>query len=138
VLLKPPHVAFVETVPHSRMPERLADSDLLLLPFNFDDGSVRFIRYSWPTKMPEFMISGRPILLYGPADTAFGEYARRESWACVVDRRDPRLLSEALVGLMGDYGRRRDLTVRARELVLKEQNLHKTRRHFQGLIRQAV
>lgn len=131
-------VSFVEPVPHEKMPSLLAEADLLLLPFNFDEGSVSFIRYSWPTKMPEFMISGRPILLYGPRHTAFGEYARRANWARVVDERDPSRLAAALEDLMGSPQDRRVLVDRARALVLQEQDLRKTRCRFQDMIRRVA
>ena len=48
----------------------LAGTDLLVLPYNFDARSARYIRLSLPTKAPAYMISGTPILVYAPGDVA--------------------------------------------------------------------
>src|SRR5260221_9876412 len=55
---------------------RLASADILLLPVNFDDHSMRYIRLSMPTKVPSYLVSGTPVLVYGPAEAAQVDYAR--------------------------------------------------------------
>src|SRR5262249_6462505 len=56
----------------------LTEADILLLPANFDEASVRYIRLSMPTKLPAYLASGTPILVHGPAPLAQVDYARRE------------------------------------------------------------
>jgi len=68
---------------------RLAAADALLLPVNFDADSVRMIRYSMPTKVPAYLLSGTPTLVYGPAGVAQVDYALGRRWGHVVPRRDP-------------------------------------------------
>ena len=55
--------------------EQLAAADALVLPVNYDAGTVEFIRYSMPTKVPAYMASGTPILVYGPRGVAQVDYA---------------------------------------------------------------
>ena len=73
---------------------RLADADLLLLPVNFEAETIRFIRYSMPTKVPAYLASGTPILAYGPSGTAQIDYAVETGWATVVDTPGKSRLSD--------------------------------------------
>jgi glycosyltransferase involved in cell wall biosynthesis len=45
---------------------KLIEADLLLYPVDFDKQSVDFIRLSFPTKLPSYLISGIPVFCYGP------------------------------------------------------------------------
>ena len=40
-------------------------SNILLLPSNFDESTVNFIKYSMPTKLPAYMISEANLGLWG-------------------------------------------------------------------------
>jgi len=44
---------------------KLLEADLLLYPVDFDKKSIEFIRLSFPTKLPSYLISGIPIFCYG-------------------------------------------------------------------------
>ncbi len=46
--------------------EKLNEADLLLYPVDFDDKSIEYIRLSFPTKLPPYLLSRVPILSYGP------------------------------------------------------------------------
>ena len=76
----------------------LAAADALVLPINFDAETVAFIRYSMPTKVPAYMASGTPILVYGPRGTAQVDYAARDGWGHVVCNRDPSELDSRFAG----------------------------------------
>jgi glycosyltransferase involved in cell wall biosynthesis len=92
----------------------LADADALLLPVNFDKSSVDFIRYSMPTKVPAYLNSGTPVLVYGPAETAQVRYAIDSRWALVVSERSLSTLKAALKQIMLDMTLRKNLSIAAR------------------------
>jgi hypothetical protein len=48
----------------------LGQADALLIAYNFDELSRNYSGYSMANKLTEYMISGRPILAYGPGDIA--------------------------------------------------------------------
>ncbi len=133
-LVQPPTRRLESSIPHQKMQERLRETDLLVLPFNFDRGSHRFIRYSWPTKLPEYMISGRPVLMYGPSDTAFGQYAVREKWAYFVGTRDLVALRTSVLHLMRDRDLREGLARVARNLAIRHHNINTIRGEFQSAL----
>lgn len=114
ILEHEPFVKFIGMIPYEDMPDKLNKSDLLLLPFNFDEESIRFFRLSWPTKMAEYMISGTPILLYGPQNIGFVNYAAREGWAYVISEQDSNRIRDSFIQLGSDFDLRRNLIKKAK------------------------
>lgn len=108
----------------------LASSDLLVLPYNFDARSARYIRLSLPTKAPAYMISGTPILVYAPGDVATARYATREGWGYVVDAQGEGLLIAALRTLMQNESLREQLGRRAQQVALARHDASVVRSAF--------
>ena len=50
--------------------EIMGKAHCFIIPSSFNPKSHHFYRYSFPTKLPELILSGRPIVSYGPSDTA--------------------------------------------------------------------
>ncbi|MEQ9607605.1 MAG: glycosyltransferase, partial [Kiloniellaceae bacterium] len=117
---------------------RIAGADLLLLPVNFDADSVRFICYSMPTKVPAYLISGTPILAYGPSETAQVAYARDGGWARVVGERGVEGLAAAMLELLTDMPARRRLVTAAQETARRNHDVRQVRSRFQALIAEAA
>ena len=83
--------------------QSLANADALLLPVNFDKSTVEFIRYSMPTKVPAYLNSRTPVLVYGPAQTAQGRYAIDAGWALVVSEHSHSALKAGLKRIVQDF-----------------------------------
>lgn len=75
------------------------NASCLLLPSNFDKNSYEHIRFSLPAKIPAYLSSNTPILLYGPANTAQSNYALNDGWALVLNTRSLGQLEESLLEL---------------------------------------
>ncbi len=117
---------------------RIAMADLLLLPVNFDNDSVRFIRYSMPTKVPAYLISGTPILAYGPAATAQVAYANRDNWAITVETPGVEGLAEALLAALRDIDIRKRVVERARATAVCNHDAAQVRMRFQQCLCEVV
>ncbi|MBX3340546.1 MAG: hypothetical protein KF711_03090 [Nitrospira sp.] len=127
----PPEAIKVEGPPEaSIVPRLLAASDLLLLPYNFDARSARYIRLSLPTKAPAYMISGTPVLVYAPADVATARYATREEWGYVVSEQGQEAVKAALTQLMDDASLRERLGRRAQVVAVERHDAERVRREF--------
>jgi glycosyltransferase involved in cell wall biosynthesis len=116
----------------------LAAADILLLPVNFDAHSVRYIRLSMPTKVPSYLVSGTPVLVYGPAGVAQVEYARAAGWGHVVDVPDPALLRAAIKHLAGDRNLREALSQTARRIAAERHDDATVRAAFRAALSSAV
>ena len=96
VLLDSEHLEFLPLPNHERLPQVLGDCDILFLPESFDPAKRKAIELSLSTKSHLYMMSRRPILVYGPPWSGTTDYARRFSWGVVVDKRDKQDLLEGL------------------------------------------
>jgi glycosyltransferase involved in cell wall biosynthesis len=89
------------------LPYLQVEADVLVICLDFDPESILQAKYSMPSKLAGCMASGTPILVYGPVGSPVVEYARRESWGKVVDKRDIFVLKEAIQELI-DYASLRE------------------------------
>ncbi len=113
VLERPGCVSVSDAPDNIDITNLFSKADLLLLPVNFDRTSIRFIRYSMPTKVPAYMFSGTPTLAYGPAHVASIDYALNYQWAYCVTKRDQKLLANAIRQLYADENLRASIARRA-------------------------
>jgi glycosyltransferase involved in cell wall biosynthesis len=105
-------------------------ADILLIPVNFDQKSIDFIRYSMPTRVPAYLASGTPILVYGSPEVAQVQYAKIFGWACVVEKNDKVELKSALYQLCKDSGFRKSVSKTAREVALHRHDANVVRSQF--------
>ncbi|WP_439481807.1 glycosyltransferase [Cyclobacterium plantarum] len=108
-------------VPYEELPEKFGEADILYLPYDFSEKAVKFIKYSMPTKASEYMISGTPILIFAPGDTALVNYAEKYQWAKVVKDEDMQELISSLEKLL-DFPKERERYGKAAILLAKEKH----------------
>ncbi len=112
----------------------ITQADALLLPVNFDARTVRYVRYSMPTKVPAYLFSGTPILAYGPAEVAQIRYAKDNDWALVVAEQGVDRLAAGLRRLLSDAGLRARLSENARRIAFERHDAATVRARFQALL----
>ena len=128
------HVAVTEPGALDALPRALASADALVLPYDFDPRSQAFIRLSVPTKLPEYLASGTPVLVYAPEDTAVVRYARKDGWGMVVPTREPSMLDSALARIYEDSGLRRSLGEAGRATASRNHDAAVVRERFRHLL----
>ena len=95
------------------LPRIQRSADILFLPMAFHTMRPLVPKTASPSKMPEYLVSGKPILVHAPEDCYLSHYAREEGFALVVDRLDPHLLKDAIVKLLEDKELCRNLIANA-------------------------
>ena len=124
--------------PLADLPRLQAEADVLIICYDFDPNSFRQARYSMPGKLAECMASGTPILVYGPPGLPVVEYARREGWGKVVDRRDPTALQAAVGELMASAALREQLGRTAQRLAAERHNAETVSKSFRAMLQKAL
>lgn len=109
----------------------LGEADILLLPVNFDSKSVHYIYYSMPAKVPSYLCSGTPILVYGPQEVAQIEYASQRGWGYVVTKRDLMMLKRAILELSRNNSLRKTISEKAVAAAKENHDSTKVRELFQ-------
>ena len=62
---------------HSECLNAMRSADLLYLPLAFSDKARRISLYSLPTKLPEYLATGKPICFHAPKESALFQVAER-------------------------------------------------------------
>ncbi len=121
------HRSFVK---YENLPQKFAEADILYLPYDFSSSSVKYIKYSMPTKASEYMISGTPILIFAPFETAIVHYAQQHNWAKVVTDNKENALKTALKELILSQEERENRAQTAIQLAESKHDAVKVRTNF--------
>ena len=121
-------------VPHSKIPALLPQYDLLVLPLDFDKRALKFAKLSMPTKASEFMVSGTPVLVFAPQQTALAKYADKHKWAYLVTDTKEEIILNALKELYNNYTLRETLGERAKNLAIDTEDAQIIRFKFKEAI----
>lgn len=116
----------------------LRGSDILLMPVNFDQDTINYIKYSMPTKIPAYLVSGTPILVYGPASIAQVRYALDEGWGHVVSRRGVQNVEQAFEELIDNHESRKRISRQAMKIARERHDSQVVRRQFQSTLMSAA
>jgi glycosyltransferase involved in cell wall biosynthesis len=75
----------------------LSGCDMLYVPMSFEPSMYRGdLLTIFPTKVTDYWLAGRPVLVYGPEEYAFVAKARDEGYAMVVSQKGPEHLAAAI------------------------------------------
>jgi len=125
-------------VPKSNYIRYLCEADALVIAYNFDPDSVRYIGVSLANKMPECLASGVPLLAYGPSTVATIDYLQQAGCAQVVNQRNPQQLCEMLERLATDFVYCEHLATKARQFAATHLAKADVQQHFFQIHQRAV
>lgn len=103
-------------VNHEEVQRLLQSYDLLLLPLDFSGPGVKFSNLSIPTKATEYMMSGTPILVYAPPQTAVSKLFLENNCGHCLMSDDFEAMRTAINILIDDIGYRNRLRDKAMKL----------------------
>ena len=89
-------------VPREEVAKALSAAHVLVAPLSHKNGGMDEVRTVFSTKLLEYLVSGRPILVFAPGDSFHAQSARTHGWGWVVDRDDPRALAAGICKLLDD------------------------------------
>ena len=80
----------------------LADADILLIAYNFDEESQRYVGVSMANKLPECLASGATVLAYGPKSFATIGYLLASDCSVVITEQNSETLTDTLREIYSD------------------------------------
>jgi hypothetical protein len=116
----------------------LSDADALLIAYNFDEASMRYVRYSMANKMPECLASGAVVLAHGPRDVATIDYLAGVEGAVVVSENSGEAVEKALSALIDSPVRCAELAAKARATAFDRHNIIRLRADLRGILTDAA
>lgn len=118
----------------SELPAIFSSADILVLANDFSDHGLDYLRYSMPTKASEYMISGTPVLIYSPAETAVTKFFKQNDCGFCVTKQDQEEIINAFKTLINSEDYRRKIGGRAVETARSRFSADKVRKEFQDLL----
>lgn len=116
----------------------IGSADLLLLPANFNPASIKYLRLSNPTKIPAYMASGIPILVYAPSQLDMTQRALRDGWGIVVSENDRAAIGPRITEALGDSELRKRVVDNAARAFARDHDSARVRDNFRQLLAQAA
>lgn len=123
-------IKWIKPIEYTELPKKFSKADILVIPIDFSERSISFLKFSHQTKLSEYMISGTPILVYGPGEVSTVKYAKRNNCAYVVTDRDRSALSNAIIELISNAELRERLGTNARMLSAAKEDSLTVREEF--------
>ena len=133
-----PWLRYSRTLGHGEVAGILKGADILFHGEGFDSEYYDYIRYSVSSKVQLYMLSGVPILVYGPSGVGVVEYARNSGWAYVVDRQDPTVIEEVILRLASDAPLRGQIVAKALETFYENHDAHAVRERLRQILCQVA
>ncbi|HKK41826.1 MAG TPA: glycosyltransferase [Bacteroidales bacterium] len=112
------------------VPELISRYDVFFMCLDFDKEAQKYSQFSISTRTSEGMISGVPVLLYAPPNTAMFKYFKKHNAGCIVGGKDPVRLEEALIKLMEENDYRHTISRNAVTTALFDSNSIEVRKKF--------
>ena len=134
----PPIVSVHEWIPYEELQRVFQRADVLVHVESFDNVFRRWTRYSISTKIADYLMSGRCLFAYGPAEGAALCSIQENGAGVVVSRRDKVLLEEKLKEMLLNAAARAACGERARKAAMREHEAVGQAERFRQMICQAV
>jgi len=125
------HQSFVS---YTELPKVFSGADFLILPYDFSSESIKYIKYSMPTKASEFMISGTPVIIFAPEETAIVKYAHQYNWAEIVTENKLKIIANTIKSLILSEEKRRTIAENAIRTAEKNHNATEITKKFRDVI----
>lgn len=117
---------------HSECLDAMKSADLLYLPLAFSSKSARISLYSLPTKLPEYLASGKSVLFHAPKESAIFRIAERYDLTPRLDTIEPEAL-DAFVDTWAETDQNVcESTQRAKRVLVEEFDIDRLSQNFQS------
>lgn len=117
---------------HGECLQAMNDADLLYLPLAFCDRSSRISLYSLPTKLPEYLASGKSVFFHAPKDSAVFRVAERYDLTPRLASIDPATLDGFVESWADGKQNGHDAILRAKSALLEEFDIDRLSKTFQA------
>jgi hypothetical protein len=92
-----------ERLPQSEVQEHAQSCHALYLPYSFRAVDEQIIKTSFPTKVADYVVTGRPVLVHAPLDSTIVQFCKRTTWGIPVVSLAADDLRSALRDLQDQY-----------------------------------
>jgi glycosyltransferase involved in cell wall biosynthesis len=123
-------ISFYQPVCISEIPQLISLYDIFLIIEDFTKDAKKYLYFSISTRASEGMISGLPVLIYAPDESALCKYFRHTDSGFIVGKRDTAKLEMAIMALWDDPELRHRITENAIRTAISDSDSTIVREEF--------
>jgi len=123
-------IKVLEPVGFNEMPHLISKYDIFFMCLDSDRHAQKYSRYSISTRTSEGMISGVPILVYAPDNTALYRYFKMHDAGLLLHDFDETVFEKSIMKLWTDIDLRTKLSSNAMKQVLNDSDASVVRENF--------
>lgn len=101
----------------------LNGADVVVIAYNHDQDTLRYVQYSMANKMPECLASGSVVFAHGPRSIATIEYLFSTEAAVVVEQPVDEAIASAILELLENSALRNALARKGRKIAFEQHNI---------------
>jgi glycosyltransferase involved in cell wall biosynthesis len=117
-------------VPYDELSSVLRHADLLLVALSFKPELAHMAMYSVLTKITDYMVTGVPLMVCGPAGSASVNFVNRWDCGLVCTTNDIELIADLFRGQLGRPRRNAELADRAYQVLRREYSTQPVQRRL--------
>ena len=121
-------------VHYKTIPGLLPKYDIAILPIDFNRRGIKFAKYSISTKTSEYLISGVPVFLLSPPETALSYYAIKTNSMFISHDKSIESIEEKLMTLIDSEDLRKNLAKTAINVATNDSEATGVRRAFRSAL----
>ena len=112
----------------------MTQNHCFIVPSSFKNIIKEEYCYSIPTKLPEFLLSGRPVIIYGPKEMEAHRYCTKNECAIVVDDESISSLKSNLVHLYLNYSKHKNDSINSCHKLMNKLSISHQREQFHTFV----
>ena len=127
-------IVFRAPVLPGEMPALIQKYDIFFLCLDFDGESRKYSQFSISTRTSEGMISGVPVLMYAPENSAQYKYFQKTDSGCLVGLKNLDALESSLLKICNDSEFRQHISRNAVKTALVDSDARVVREKFRNVL----
>lgn len=121
-------------VDESKYHELINTSNCLLIAYNFDPKTEKYVSLSMANKMPECLASGVPVIAYGPSSIATIGYLENYGLASIINTKSSLAIKSKINDVLADLPHVKTMASRARHFAFNFLNAKNMIGRFDNLL----
>lgn len=128
-----PNVHTHQFIHSNILPSIISNFNFLLLPLSFLSDDIQFSRFSIPTKLSEYLISGVPVILLGPKEIAVSQFVRENKCGLCIFTDIENEIESTLSQFIFDTKKQEEYSENAKSIALKNFEVRHVNKDFQKI-----
>ncbi len=132
--LTTPHVNHHGTIPPEGRFSIMSKNHCFIIPSSFTNTIKDEYRYSIPTKLPELLLSGRPVIIHGPKEMEAYRYCSENNCGILIGDHSIKQLKLKIIDLFLNFSRHKDDAIKSSNNLLNKLSISSQSSRFHSFV----